>query len=91
METLRAASRLAQAHNGAPGMDGVTCEDLEASGVAPWLEHLRDARVARTYQPMRVRRKARPKDGGTKVRVLGMPTIRDRGVQGICIKLRWCV
>ena len=31
---------------------------------------------------MRVRRKARPKDGGTQVRVLGMPTIRDRVVQG---------
>ena len=82
METLRAAYGMAKANNGAPGIDGVTFEDLEASGVEPFLEHIRDALVARTYQPMRVRRQEIPKDGGTKVRVLGMPTIRDRVVQG---------
>jgi RNA-directed DNA polymerase len=82
METLREAYRLAKANNGAPGIDGVTFEDIEASGVEPFLEHIRDELVARTYQPMRVRRKAIPKDGGTKVRVLGIPTIRDRVVQG---------
>jgi RNA-directed DNA polymerase len=82
METLREAYRVAKANNGAPGIDGVTFEDIEASGVEPFLEHLRDELDARTYQPMRVRRKAIPKDGGTKVRVLGIPTIRDRVVQG---------
>ncbi len=60
----------------------MTFEDIEASGVEPFLEHIRDALVTRTYQPMRVRRKEIPKDGGTKVRVLGIPTIRDRVVQG---------
>ena len=82
METLREAYRLAKANNGAPGIDGVTFADIEASGVEPFLEHIHDALVTRTYQPMRVRRKAIPKDGGTKVRVLGIPTIRDRVVQG---------
>lgn len=82
METLREAYRLAKANNGAPGMDGGTCEDIEASGVEPFREHIRNELVARTYQPMRVRRKAIPKDGGTKVRVLGIPPIRDRVVQG---------
>jgi RNA-directed DNA polymerase len=81
-ETLRAAYRMAKANNGAPGIDGVTLEDIAASGVEPFLEHIRDALVARTDQPMRVRRKAIPKDGGTKVRVLGLPTSRDRVVQG---------
>ena len=82
METLREAYGVATANNGAPGSDGVTCADLEASGVEPLLEHRRDALVTRTYQPRRVRRKERPKDGGTKGRVLGMPTMRDRVVQG---------
>jgi RNA-directed DNA polymerase len=82
METLREAYRLAKANNGAPGIDGVTFADIEASGVEPFLEHIHDALVTRTYQPMRVRRKAIPQDGGTKVRVLGIPTIRDRVVQG---------
>lgn len=81
-ETLQEAYRMAKANNGAPGIDGVTFEDIEASGVQPFLEQIRDELVARTYQPMRVRRKAIPKDGGTKVRVLGIPTIRDRVVQG---------
>lgn len=63
-------------------MDGVTCEDSEVNGVEPCLEQRRDERGARTYQPMRARRKAIPKDGGTKVRVLGIPTSRDRVVQG---------
>jgi len=82
METLREAYSVAKANNGAPGIDGVTFEDIEASGVEPFLEHIRDELVTRTYQPRRVRRKEIPKDGGTKVRVLGIPTIRDRVVQG---------
>ena len=73
MEPLREAYRMAKANNGAPGIDGVTFEDIEASGVEPFLEQIRDELVACTYQPMRVRRKAIPKDGGTKVRVLGIP------------------
>ena len=82
METLREAYHLAKANNGAPGIDGVTVEEIEASGVEAFLEHRRYELVARTYQPMRVRRKEIPKEGGTKVRVLGIPTIRDRVVQG---------
>jgi len=82
METLREAYRLAKANNGAPGIDGVTFEDIEASGVEPFLEQIQDELVTRTYRPMRLRQKAIPKEGGTKVRVLSIPTIRDRVVQG---------
>ena len=82
METLREAYRIAKANNGAPGIDGVTFEDIEARGVEPFLEQIRDELVTRTYRPMRLRQKAIPKEGGTKVRVLSIPTIRDRVVQG---------
>ena len=82
LETLREAYRLAKANNGAPGSEGVTFEAIEASGVEAFLQQLRDALVPHTSQPMRLRHKAIPKDGGTKVRGLSIPTIRDRVVQG---------
>jgi RNA-directed DNA polymerase len=82
MDTLRAAYRLAKANNGAPGSDGVTFEAIEASGVETFLQRIQDELVTHTYRPMRLRHKAIPKDGGTKVRVLSIPTIRDRVVQG---------
>jgi RNA-directed DNA polymerase len=81
LEMLHAAYKRAKANDGAPGVDGVTFEDIEAAGVAGFLEQLRDELVTGRYQPLRNRRKEIPKDGG-KVRVLGIPTIRDRVVQG---------
>src|SRR5262250_3160448 len=82
LDTLREAYRLAKENNGAPGIDGVTFEAIEAEGVEIFLQQLQDELVTRTYRPMRLRHKAIPKEGGTKVRVLSIPTIRDRVVQG---------
>ena len=82
LETLRAAYDLAKRNNGAPGIDGVTFGAIEAAGVEALLAQLRDELVARTYRPLRNRRVEIPKDDGTKVRVLGIPAIRDRVVQG---------
>jgi RNA-directed DNA polymerase len=82
MDTLREAYALAKKNNGAPGLDGVTFEAIEAGGAEAFLGQLRDELLARTYRPMRNRRKEIPKDGGRKVRVLGIPAIRDRVVQG---------
>ena len=82
MDTLSEAYALAKRNNGAPGSDGVTFESIEAGGVVFFLEQLRDELVSGTYRPMRNRRQAIPKDGGTKVRVLSIPAIRDRVVQG---------
>ena len=81
METLRAAYEMAKMNDGAPGIDGVTFEAIEAQGVEALLEQVRDELIGRTYQPLPARRQEIPKDGG-KVRVLSIPAIRDRVVQG---------
>src|SRR5712691_5417857 len=81
METLYEAYRMAQENDGAPGIDGVTFEAIEESGVEGFLKQIREELITSAYRPMRARKKEIPKDGG-KVRVLSIPTIRDRVVQG---------
>ena len=82
METLRTAFERAKDNDGAPGIDGVTFAAIEEQGVESFLEQIRDELTRRTYKPMRVRKREIPKDGGKKVRILSIPTIRDRVVQG---------
>jgi len=82
METLREAYQMARRNNGAPGIDGVTFEAIEESGAEGFLSQIRDELVTNTYRPMPARKKEIPKDGGKKVRVLSIPAIRDRVVQG---------
>lgn len=83
-ETLCEAYRRAKKNNGAPGIDGVTFQSIEASagGAEGFIEQIREELVTGCYRPQRNRRKEISKDGGKKVRVLGIPTIRDRVVQG---------
>jgi RNA-directed DNA polymerase len=50
--------------------------------VESFLKQIQDELVQNTYQPMPVRKKEIPKDGG-KVHVLSIPAIRDRVVQGV--------
>jgi RNA-directed DNA polymerase len=80
-ETLGEAYRLSKANDGAPGMDGVTFEAIEAEGVEGFLEQLRKELSERRYRPERLRKVEIPKEGG-KVRQLSIPSIRDRVVQG---------
>jgi RNA-directed DNA polymerase len=82
VETLREAYRMAEKNDGAPGIDGVTFATIEEGGVESFLQQIRDELVSSTYRPMRARKKEIPKDGGKKVRVLSIPAIRDRVVQG---------
>jgi RNA-directed DNA polymerase len=81
-ETLQEAYEMAKKNDGAPGIDGVTFEAVEESGKDSFLERIREELITGTYQPMPVRKKEIQKDGGTKVRVLSIPSIRDRVVQG---------
>lgn len=80
-ETLREAYRAAKQNDGAPGIDGVTFEAIETQGVERFLKQIQDELMERTYVPLRPRRREIPKEGG-KVRLLSIPAIRDRVVQG---------
>jgi len=82
METLREAYQMARSNDGAPGIDGVTFEAIEERGAEVFLVQIRDELVTNTYRPMPARKKEIPKDGGKKVRILSIPAIRDRVVQG---------
>lgn len=80
-ETLEAAYLEAKRNSGAPGADGQTFEGIEEAGRAEFLSTLAEELRAGTYRPQPYRRKEIPKEGG-KVRVISIPSIRDRVVQG---------
>jgi retron-type reverse transcriptase len=63
------------------GIDGQSFEAIEASGLARFLEDIRDDLESGRYQPKPNRRVDIPKENG-KVRTLQIPCIRDRVVQG---------
>src|SRR5438445_9379533 len=79
-DILEHAYELARANAGAPGVDGVTFAAIEKSGLKEWLAGVRKELTEKTYRPAPVRRVMIPKPGGGE-RPLGIPTIRDRGVQ----------
>jgi RNA-directed DNA polymerase len=80
-DILLHAYRLARANAGAPGVDGMTFDKIEAQGLEAWLAGLREELVAETYRPDPVRRVMIPKASGDGERPLGIATIRDRVVQ----------
>jgi RNA-directed DNA polymerase len=80
-EVLEESYRLAKANDGAPGIDGKSFADIEAEGVEGFLEGIRQELLTRTYKPVPNRRVEIPKSNG-KTRMLGIPTVKDRVVQG---------
>ena len=78
-ENLRAAYRRVVQNQGAPGVDGMTVDELALHLRAQW-PAIRQQLLAGTYRPAVVRRKELPKPGGG-IRVLGIPTVQDRFIQ----------
>ena len=79
-DILEHAYMEARANAGAPGVDGVTFDTIEAAGLEEWLAGIGKALRDRSYRPDPVRRVMIPKPNGGE-RPLGIPTIRDRVVQ----------
>ena len=80
IEGLRAGFQQVKKNRGAAGIDGVSIEHFEARlDIA--LSQLQEELASWTYRPRPVRRVEIPKPGGRGVRLLGVPTVRDRVVQ----------
>ena len=81
LETLEAAYLEARRNGGAPGADGMTFEEIESTGRRAFLRELAEELRTDRYSPRPYRRREVPKEDG-KVRVISIPAIRDRVVQG---------
>jgi len=80
-ETLTAAYQEAKANDGSPGIDEASFQSIEERGVEKFLAEIRGELLAGRYKPSKNRRVEIPKGNG-KTRRLGIPTIKDRVVQG---------
>lgn len=78
-ENLQAALRRVRENKGAPGIDGMTVEELPSHLKEHWLS-IREKLREGEYQPSPIKRQEIPKPGGG-MRKLGIPTVLDRFIQ----------
>ena len=79
-DVLQEAYRRSRANAGAPGVDGISFNAIEALGVEQWLGTLQEELRSKTYAPQPLLRVWIPKRNGGQ-RPLSIPTVKDRVVQ----------
>jgi RNA-directed DNA polymerase len=75
-EAMKAVIR----NKGAPGIDGITTEEIKGIMQKQWLKIKQDILEGK-YRPRPVKRVEIPKPDGNGVRKLGIPTVMDRIIQ----------
>ena len=80
-DVLQYSYACCKANKGAAGVDGERFEDIEAYGLERWLGELAQELRSKTYRPEAARRVYIPKQSGSGLRPLSIPTIRDRTAQ----------
>ena len=68
------------ANKGAPGIDGMTIDDLKPWLIENW-RRVKEELLTGRYKPQPVRKVEIPKPGGKEMRQLGIPTVVDRMIQ----------
>lgn len=79
-ENVAAAHARVVRNGGAPGVDGMTVDELLPYCREHWAR-IREELLNGRYQPQAVRRVEIPKPDGKGTRTLGIPTVLDRMIQ----------
>lgn len=85
-ENLKEALKRVRKNKGAPGIDGMTVDELPSHLRENW-QRIREELAEDRYQPSPVRSVEIPKRNGQGVRVLGIPTVLDRFIQQALLQI----